>query len=89
MVCAHIYYSGRVQGVGFRYTTQIFANELKLSGWVKNLNDGRVEILVEGKQEIVSQFIKNLDEHFEHHIQNKFLEYIPSTGQYSGFQITA
>ena len=45
MVAKHVYYSGRVQGVGFRFTTKQIAAGFEVSGWVKNLDDGRVEML--------------------------------------------
>jgi len=41
--------SGRVQGVGFRSFARRYANALRICGWVKNLNDGRVEVVAEGK----------------------------------------
>ncbi len=44
----HIYYSGTVQGVGFRFTVESTAAGLGLGGWVKNLSDGRVEVFCEG-----------------------------------------
>ena len=56
----HIYVSGLVQGVGYRNFTQRKAQELGLSGWVRNLFDGRVEIMVIGKQPQIDQFIKHL-----------------------------
>jgi len=43
-----VYYSGRVQGVGFRYTAQRLAHEHAVTGFVRNLPDGRVELVVEG-----------------------------------------
>jgi len=46
----HAYISGRVQGVNFRYHIRHKANELKLSGYARNLDDGRVEILAQGSQ---------------------------------------
>jgi acylphosphatase len=48
--CIHILVEGRVQGVGFRYFVQAQANQLKLSGWVRNREDGRVELLAEGEK---------------------------------------
>ena len=45
---AHIVVSGRVQGIGFRYNVQKWAQSLGLKGWVRNLVDGSVEILAEG-----------------------------------------
>ena len=44
----HIYFSGDVQGVGFRFTAQHFAQKLCLTGWVRNLHDDRVEMEVQG-----------------------------------------
>ena len=48
MVRWHIYFSGRVQHVGFRYTAYYLAKELYLTGWVDNLSDGRVELEAQG-----------------------------------------
>lgn len=48
MVRKHIIFSGRVQGVGFRYTACYLARSLGLTGWVKNLWDGDVEMEVQG-----------------------------------------
>lgn len=53
----HIYVSGRVQGVGFRFRTQHFAVGLGLTGWVKNLDDGRVEMEVQGTEEGIRQLL--------------------------------
>lgn len=46
----HILVEGRVQGVGFRYFVQVQASQLGLTGWVRNLEDGGVEILAEGEK---------------------------------------
>jgi acylphosphatase len=58
----HAFVFGRVQGVFFRFHTKEIAEELGLKGWVKNLFDGRVEVLVEGEKDKVEklvQFLKN------------------------------
>ncbi len=55
---AHVFISGRVQGVGYRYSTVDKANELGLSGWVRNLPDGRVEAVFEGTKAAVEEMIK-------------------------------
>jgi acylphosphatase len=44
-----VVYSGRVQGVGFRFTAERLAHQLDVGGWVRNLDDGRVELAVEGE----------------------------------------
>jgi acylphosphatase len=48
-----VYYSGRVQGVGFRYTSQRMAHEHAVAGYVRNLPDGRVELVAEGDPEAI------------------------------------
>ncbi len=54
---AHIWVSGRVQGVWYRASTVEEARKLGLKGWVRNLPDGRVEILVEGRKENLDRLI--------------------------------
>jgi acylphosphatase len=55
---AHVFISGRVQGVGFRYSTVETAKELGLSGWVRNLPDNRVEAVFEGSNEVVEEMVR-------------------------------
>ncbi|MUH01156.1 acylphosphatase [Scytonema sp. UIC 10036] len=57
-VRAHVFISGRVQGVGYRYATVETATQLRLTGWVRNLPDGRVEAVFEGSQEVVDEIIR-------------------------------
>lgn len=59
---AHIFVSGRVQGVFFRDHTQRWASSLSLTGWVRNIRDGRVEALVEGDKEKIEELITRLEE---------------------------
>lgn len=54
-ICLHGFVSGKVQGVSFRQCTQDEADRLDLNGWVRNLADGRVEVLVEGEQAAVRE----------------------------------
>ena len=53
----HIVFYGRVQGVGFRYYAVNKANQLGLTGWVKNLPDGTVEREVQGEDPLIDQLI--------------------------------
>ena len=56
----HIFFSGRVQGVGFRYSAIYLARPRGLTGWVENLWDGRVEMEVQGDEDAITQFLKEL-----------------------------
>lgn len=60
MIRYSIIVDGRVQGVGFRYFTQLIAAELNLTGWCKNLMDGKVEIEVQGLEDKVYSFISKV-----------------------------
>jgi acylphosphatase len=57
IVRLRIYYSGRVQGVGFRYTSQRLAHDHGVGGFVRNLPDGRVELVAEGHQDAVDELV--------------------------------
>ncbi|MDO4293638.1 MAG: acylphosphatase [Eubacteriales bacterium] len=56
----HYYFSGRVQAVGFRYTAYRTANRMGLTGWVENLEDGRVEMEVQGQAGTIDLFLQQL-----------------------------
>lgn len=56
-----IYFSGRVQGVGFRFTAQGLAKTLGLTGYVKNLYDGRVEMEVQGTERAIADMLSELN----------------------------
>lgn len=56
----HAYVKGRVQGVGFRYHTLKYAQEYGLKGWVRNLYDGRVEVLAEGEHKDLNLLLADL-----------------------------
>lgn len=87
MIRAHIIYSGRVQGVGFRFTVQRSALKLKLVGWVKNLPNGSVEVMIEGVKESIEQLCKSIEGQFEDYIQNKDIQYTPAQSDFKEFQI--
>ncbi len=89
MIQAHIFYSGMVQGVGFRYTVERHANALDLKGWVRNLADGRVEVLVEGPKEKVEELCKNIEAHFQGYIRDKEIGFSAAAQTFKKFQIVA
>ena len=53
-----VFYEGRVQGVGFRYSVRQIAKGFNITGWVRNLADGRVELQVKGEDEEVKAFLE-------------------------------
>lgn len=54
---AHVFISGRVQGVNFRASARAYAREIGVSGWVRNLDDGRVEAVFEGPRPAVQRMV--------------------------------
>jgi acylphosphatase len=69
-VCKHAYYSGRVQGVGFRFTAQHVATGFAVAGFVRNLPDGKVEVLAEGSAEHVNGFLSALAQRMADYIDD-------------------
>ncbi|MCX5707074.1 MAG: acylphosphatase [Candidatus Omnitrophica bacterium] len=83
----HVYYSGRVQGIGFRYSSERIAIELGVCGWVKNLADGRVEVLAEANQEALEALLLQLDQTFSRYIQGADVNWLPATGEFKDFEV--
>lgn len=57
-ICVHIFISGKVQGVGYRFSTRQQAQKLGINGWVSNLPDGRVEAVLAGDRRAIEQMIQ-------------------------------
>ena len=81
------HFSGRVQGVGFRYTTQNMALQYDVRGYVKNLPDGRVELVMEGNDSEVGYLVKSLHNKMNCFIRNVEVHAEPATGSFEGFQV--
>jgi len=88
MVQARILYSGTVQGVGFRFMVQRYALSLDLTGWVKNLPGGSVEILVNGTKESIEKLCEMVEEYFKGHIRKKDINFASPLIEFEDFQIT-
>ncbi|MDJ0731374.1 MAG: acylphosphatase [Crocosphaera sp.] len=58
IICVHVFISGKVQGVGYRYSTVQEAQKLGIGGWVRNRLDGRVEAIFEGKEPLIEQMLQ-------------------------------
>lgn len=87
-IAKHVIFSGRVQGVGFRYTCHRIALRYELTGFVKNLHDGSVELLVQGHPDDVADCLEDIGESFGRYIRDKKATNIPLNGAYHDFNIT-
>lgn len=79
----HIIFYGYVQGVGFRWKARSSAQRLGISGWVRNLYDGSVEMEAEGTERDIEDLISALENHSWGSIERIESEYIPVHGDYS------
>ncbi|MCF7887160.1 MAG: acylphosphatase [Candidatus Omnitrophica bacterium] len=83
----HLFFSGTVQGVGFRFTTRALAQKHQVKGWVKNLSDGRVEIIAESEKNDLNNFLLDLKENFKHNISDINKDEKEPTSQYQDFHV--
>ena len=82
-----VFFSGHVQGVGFRYTTYHIARRYKVVGYVRNLPDGRVELVAEGSPNDVERFIDEVARVMNAYITGIERESGPATGEFESFRI--
>src|SRR5712672_65921 len=83
-----VFYSGRVQGVGFRYAVRKVANGFDVTGTVRNLSDGRVELLAEGAREELDAFRTGIRESgLDHFIKNEEVSWGEAENEFRGFEI--
>jgi len=81
-------FGGRVQGVGFRWNVKDVSSEYSVTGYVKNLSDGSVEMLAEGEEEEVLSFLVAVEERMLGYVRDRVQ--FPRSGvrQFSSFEIT-
>lgn len=84
---AHVFYSGQVQGVGFRFTAESLARDLGVSGWAKNLGDGRVEVVAEAEEDAIKEFLNKINHHFSRYIHDTDIEWGEVSGGFKDFTI--
>jgi len=88
MVAKRVFYEGRVQGVGFRYSVKNLATGYEVVGWVRNLIDGRVELQVQGASGEVDEFLEAiLDGYLRRRISRFVVQEITPQIGLKGFQI--
>ncbi len=82
------YFRGTVQGVGFRYTTQRLAGRFLITGFVRNLSDGRVEVAAEGEEDSLKDFLKSIRQsQLSGYIRDVESEWGPADGAFEGFTV--
>jgi acylphosphatase len=81
------HFSGRVQGVGFRYTVQNLAMQYNVHGYVKNLPDGRVELVMEGPDQEMADLLGEVQRKMNNFIRGVNQMVIPATGEFDQFFI--
>ncbi len=83
-----VFYSGRVQGVGFRYTVKRVAAGYELTGTVRNLADGRVELVAEGGRDELEAFQQGIrDAGLDGFIRQEAVEWAAARNDLRGFEI--
>ena len=88
MTGRQVFYEGRVQGVGFRFTVKQRAHGYDVVGWVRNLEDGRVELVCGGEREEVEAFLEAIAEsELKSHIKHATVLPIPPLTNARGFEI--
>jgi acylphosphatase len=80
-------FTGRVQGVGFRYTAQNLALQYNVAGYVRNLPDGRVELVMEGPDREMDEFIDSLQQRMTGYIRHVDRHLDVATGEFQRFSI--
>ena len=83
-----ILFSGRVQGVGFRYTTHATASRFAVGGYVRNLADGRVELVAEGEPAELDRFQQAVEEAMRGCIREVHTADAPATAEFTSFRVS-
>jgi acylphosphatase len=82
-----IHFAGRVQGVGFRYTARSIALQHDVSGYVRNLPDGRVELVLEGADSEIDRVMEEILRKMSAFVRGVTAQSAPATGEYDQFSI--
>jgi acylphosphatase len=86
----HLFYEGRVQGVGFRYTVKSVAPGFEVTGIIRNLPEGRVELIAEGQKEELEAFRQAIRESgLGRFITREDVSWVKATNEFQGFAIVS
>ena len=84
----HIIFVGRVQGIGFRFTAHDTAKRHRLTGWVRNLLDGTVEMVAQGLSDDIDDCLHDINNALAGYIRETKIEEVPPNPRYKDFKIT-
>jgi len=87
MVARHVVFIGRVQGVGFRFTAHRMAQRHQLTGFVRNLPDGSVEMLAQGSAHDIDNCIRDIKDYFGDYLRKAEIQEVPPDPKYNDFRI--
>lgn len=82
-----VFFQGRVQGVGFRYTTRRIAQRFPVAGFVRNLPDGRVLVVAEAQADELDRFLEAVTAELGRYIAGSHSQSLPATGEFDDFEI--
>jgi acylphosphatase len=82
-----VHYDGHVQGVGFRHTTTLLTRPYDVSGYVQNLDDGQVRLVVEGARAELDNLERDIQDRLGQYIRHRTAETRPATGQFKSFEV--
>lgn len=82
-----IHFKGNVQGVGFRYATTRIADAYDVTGYVRNLPDGCVEVVAEGEKKEIDAFLGDLRERMSGYVRGLTQQTAPASGRFASFGV--
>ena len=88
LAAKHIIFTGRVQGVGFRFTALNVAKRCRLAGMVRNLPNGSVEMIAQGPADDITDCIRDIQQTYDANIKETKINDIPPDPKYSDFKLT-
>jgi len=88
IIRCEVHYSGRVQGVGFRWNACSIARDFQVTGYVRNLADGRVQLVAEGERGEVERLLAEIAGSMSGNIRQAELAESPATGEFTAFETT-
>jgi acylphosphatase len=83
----HVIFRGHVQGVGFRYTARQIAHQYNVTGFVRNVPDGTVEMLLQGPAQEIDNCVKEVQDSFEGYVRDTRIEDAPYNPRYTDFRV--